>query len=123
MAEGKRFVMPKYVERQKAIEACIRTQKEVAAIISGDGIYHTENAENIANLLKKFEVHVAATPTADVVEVKHGRWDVVTEHDELWGDIDYYKCSLCGNMELRDLQTPYCPNCGARMDGGDVQDT
>lgn len=54
---------------------------------------------------------------ADVVEVVHGRWEIEIDHDEFWGDLDYYKCSLCGNMELRDKQTPYCPNCGARMDG------
>ena len=56
-------------------------------------------------------------PTADVVEVRHGRWETETDYDEFWGELDYYKCSLCGNLELRDKQTPYCPNCGARMDG------
>ena len=48
---------------------------------------------------------------------KYGRWETVIDHDELWGDMEYYKCSVCGNTELRDAQTPYCPNCGARMDG------
>lgn len=60
---------------------------------------------------------IESHPAADVVEVKHGRWETVIEYDPLWGDIDYYKCSLCGNLELRDAQTPYCPHCGARMDG------
>ena len=56
-------------------------------------------------------------PAADVVEVKHGRWETVIDCDEFWGELDYYKCSLCGKMELRDSQTLYCPNCGAKMDG------
>ena len=122
MAEGKRFVMPKYVERQKAIEACIRTQKEVAAIISGDGIYHTENAENIANLLKKFEVHVAATPSADVVEAKHGRWEKT--EDDFYMGLTIFKCSVCREewvfedmADVDALNYHYCPKCGARMDG------
>ena len=53
----------------------------------------------------------------ELVPVVHGRWEVEIDHDEFWGDMEYYKCSLCGNLELRDKETPYCPNCGARMDG------
>lgn len=56
---------------------------------------------------------------AEALERKtvHGRWEIETEYDEFWGEMDYYKCTLCGHLELRDKQTPYCPNCGARMDG------
>ena len=54
-------------------------------------------------------------PTADVVEVRHGYWDDC-------------ECSVCGKMhpslyldewelEYRIKETPYCPNCGAKMDG------
>ena len=53
----------------------------------------------------------------DVAPVVHGRWETVIDHDELWGDMEYYKCSVCGKMELRDAQTPFCPNCGADMRG------
>lgn len=56
-------------------------------------------------------------PAADVAPVVHGRWEIEIDHDEFWGDMDYYRCSLCGKLELRDKQTPYCPRCGARMDG------
>lgn len=61
--------------------------------------------------------------TVDAVPAVHGRWEVEIDHDEFWGDMEYYKCSLCGNLELREKETPYCPNCGARMDGADVQNT
>ena len=50
-------------------------------------------------------------PTADVQEVKHGRW---TEDEE-----GYYHCSVC--KELLDWNYKHCPNCGARMDGGAEQ--
>ena len=53
-------------------------------------------------------------PTADVVEVKHGewKWNRGCGYDE-----PQYYCSLCtGDSDTgRDN---YCPNCGARMDGG-----
>ena len=61
---------------------------------------------------------IAEAPAADVVEVRHGRW--------AWdGGVDmHYYCSLChhnayGNTgEILDGKYNYCPNCGARMDGG-----
>ena len=61
--------------------------------------------------------------TADVVEVKHGRWlDNIQKFTSPAGVTkDYlvgYKCSLCGRTENR--KEPYC-NCGAKMDGGKVE--
>ena len=56
------------------------------------------------------------TPTADVAEVKHGEWGD-TGIEEL--DLIYsgYKCSECGDIICGNM-TNYCPNCGAKMDGG-----
>ena len=52
-------------------------------------------------------------PAADVEPVRHGYWD-----DSLGWIYPY--CSVCGNshMSMRRI-LPYCPNCGAKMDGGD----
>ena len=58
---------------------------------------------------------IARFPTADVVEVRHGYWDDCM-------------CSVCGavnptlyldewEMKYRCKEVPYCPNCGAKMDG------
>ena len=58
---------------------------------------------------------VNSSPTVDAVEVVHGRWDEVTDQDEIVGEMDFYKCSVCG--KLRWFETNYCPNCGAKMDG------
>jgi hypothetical protein len=46
------------------------------------------------------------TPTADVVEVKHGRW---ISHE------GYEECDLCHTKSV--YAHNYCPNCGAKMDG------
>ena len=49
-------------------------------------------------------------PTVDAVPVVHGRWE-----DAGFGLV--YKCSECGHSEDVRLSN-YCPNCGAKMDGG-----
>ena len=61
-------------------------------------------------------------PTADVAEVKRGKW---IEKEEVYGDV-YYTCSNCTNDWTTIDGTPqenfmnYCPNCGAKMDGGKI---
>ena len=51
---------------------------------------------------------ITRIPAADVAEVRHGRWIEKAPHPY---------CSECF-VECRD-KTPYCPNCGARMDKED----
>ena len=61
-----------------------------------------------------------AQPTVDAVEVVHGRWRVSRESEiskTVW-------CTACGEeFYLHKKNTvhidkmPYCPNCGAKMDG------
>ena len=58
---------------------------------------------------------IKAIPAADVAPVRHGRWGV---------DGVYVICSVCKRFTLSPIikQIPtfkYCPNCGAKMDGGD----
>jgi hypothetical protein len=53
-------------------------------------------------------------PAADVAPVVHGVWVRVHKIDPISG----YRCSKCRRIVGFDL-TPYCPNCGAKMDGGD----
>ena len=50
-------------------------------------------------------------PGADVAPVRHGRW--IASHNE------FCACSICKYpVYLMWDQTNYCPNCGAKMDGG-----
>lgn len=51
----------------------------------------------------------AGIPTADVVEVKRGKWlnIIFTQR---------YICSLCGN-EIYFGKDKFCSECGAKMDG------
>ena len=46
--------------------------------------------------------------TADVAPVRHARWK---RYGKNLGE-----CSVCG--EIVSVRSNYCPNCGAKMDGG-----
>ena len=69
---------------------------------------------------------IQAAPTVDAVEVVHGHW-VATPVRKLnsKGTVVYYcdnhHCSKCGTD--RPIVPPYnyCPNCGAKMDGGNEE--
>lgn len=52
-------------------------------------------------------VAVKNAPTIDAVEVVHGDW---------YGVGNMYMCTVCGEQVY--VSTNYCPNCGAKMDGG-----
>ena len=59
--------------------------------------------------------------TADVEEVKHGKW-VLSKKEFGWNCSEYpieYTCSVCGRKEKQE--EPYC-HCGAKMDGGKKDD-
>ena len=49
---------------------------------------------------------------ADAAEVVHGRWEQAR-----YTEAPLYICSKCDKPEYK--QHNYCPNCGAKMDGGD----
>lgn len=64
-------------------------------------------------------------PAADVAPVRHGHW--IGEGDG-YADgalvYDVWHCSECDyciddGTDNPDCLPKYCPNCGARMDGGD----
>lgn len=76
---------------------------------------------------------ILAEPAADVAPVVHGRWvaECVLEGDGwVFEDMPYNPhqhcspiCSRCRKTALLDggedyVASPYCPNCGAKMDGG-----
>lgn len=87
--------MKEYIERETATEAAVKE------IWLGQTSTH-----RIAKAINSI-------PAADVAPVVHGQW---------LDNEDYMFCSICGIQWYycdNDTETfNYCPNCGAKMDGG-----
>lgn len=60
------------------------------------------------------DVDLNSIPTAEVVEVRHGRW-------KNGGNGLYDTCTACGEEIYLAIPMNYCPLCGARMDKEDEQ--
>ena len=57
---------------------------------------------------------VEEAPAVDAAPVVHGRWiDLTNDNCD-----DLFKCSECKETWLGIGGYNYCPNCGAKMDGG-----
>lgn len=54
---------------------------------------------------------IDSIPTADVMEVRHGRWIAFDPKNT-----ECKECSICGYLFARLYPSNYCPNCGSRMD-------
>ena len=88
-------------------------------IVRDQGIAHPNayHLTNYATLILREAPTVDAVPAADVAPVRHGRWEKQS---------GLYSCSECGKTCPYDVQADvieywacnYCPNCGAKMDGG-----
>lgn len=105
--------MAEYIEREAVIDEIesttwyhISCQKNLVEGAAGeaDALY---KATDIYNVIK-------SVPTADVVEVVRGRWIKRQFADEPTAFC--YRCSEC--HLTYEVDTNYCPNCGAKMDGG-----
>ena len=62
--------------------------------------------------------YIEILPAADVAPVVHEKWLL-----DRWPSWPHRECSRCKIMIPRTKEVPdqywqYCPNCGARMDGG-----
>lgn len=100
------------IELEAALEICEKEYQERLRMLDycGDTV-----AWNIGNAIKKI-------PTIDAAPVVHGRWIVHTKHFS-----PYQQCSVCGfEIPLVATETEreiclykHCPECTARMDGGD----
>lgn len=71
------------------------------------------DCECIKKRLEKAAKRVNIIPSADVAPVVHGRWDIMD------GTKTRRICSKCRwDVPEYGKFYSYCPNCGAKMDGG-----
>ena len=66
-------------------------------------------------------------PAADVAPVVHGRWISWEKAGNYVPSPDRHECSVCHDaaqvlVNGLELLSDYCPNCGAKMDGGATDD-
>ena len=86
-----------------------------------DGFMNTAGAETmqIDDYFKKAIKEMPKIVVADVAPVRHGRWELHGNDDDLAAS---FFCSLCGwNMDEDEYldrwsHLNYCPRCGAKMD-------
>ena len=89
--------MAEYIERETAIRDLLNDSPEQVR-------YSREDAADCIRYMD----------AADVAPVRHGRWECGKP------------CPVCGGDRFEgldadiwaDWEPPYCPNCGAKMDGG-----
>lgn len=67
---------------------------------------------------------IRAMKAADVAPVVHARWISWEEAGNFVPSPDRHECSVCHDaaqvlVNGFELLSDYCPNCGAKMDGGD----
>ena len=106
--------MDEYIRR----EATIKRIKEVYCV--GCNSYHGVRCRacgtgDAIDIIDDF-------PAADVAPVVHGRW-IHSRYEDCSEQFELVKCSQC-NHEAYEMAFyvrggNYCPNCGAKMDGGD----
>ena len=83
-------------------------------------IKHRGMGEIIGQTLMRY---VKRQPAANVAPVVHGRWVSWEEADNFIPSPDRHECSVCHDaaqvlVNGLELLSDYCPNCGAKMDGG-----
>ena len=65
---------------------------------------------------------IERVPAVEAEPVRHGTWEMrraTIKKDFVTFTGTYPTCNLCGHVEYGvDKSTPYCPGCGAKMDGG-----
>lgn len=101
--------MSKYIDRESAISLI----KQYGHDAIDGGRYSLDTVDDCIELVNRIE----ALPTEDVAPVVHGRW--IHDGRRIEGGIDWCHCSECGKSDNFCARTNYCPNCGAKMDGGD----
>ena len=134
--------MAEYIEREALIDAV--ESIDWYSVYKGKLTAGAPNTENALYKANSIYAAIDNAPAVDVAQVRHGRW-ILEAHDER---VNYRwnvtaECSECCDEQkeiwagffpnvpdwlARDTAlidaksvklSNYCPNCGAKMDGGD----
>ena len=100
--------MAEYIEKWSVVNRLIDIENEFQQYKPFHGFEHA-----MYRKICEAEIAIGKTQTADVAPVRHGRWKCNKP------------CPVCGEDRFKgldadiwaDWEPPYCPNCGAKMDG------
>ena len=95
--------MTKYIKLEELMKFPIRRNH-----------YNKEHGNDFVSGIEMVLEYAKNIPAADVAPVRHGQWKCNKP------------CPVCGGDRFEgldadiwaDWEPPYCPNCGAKMDGG-----
>ena len=107
--------MAEYIDREMAIDLFYTVDPE------NDGTDGSTEIRKTANYgSEEIESMLSDLPTADVVPVRHARWNrpYISWFFPLKIKDSYCYCTYCGNPVNHRKTTNYCSYCGAIMDGG-----
>ena len=102
--------MAEYIEKWSVVNRLIDIENEFQQYKPFHGFEHA-----MYRKICEAEIAIGKTQAADVAPVRHGRWEPGNPI-----------CPVCGGNKFKDLdadiwcdwQPDFCPNCGAKMDGG-----
>ncbi len=105
--------MAEYIKRETAVKAANEWVSEACMA----------PVMRVSRLLDKLQ----KVPAADVAQVVHGRWISWEKAGNCVPSPDRHECSVCHDaaqvlVNGFELLSDYCPNCGAKMDGGATDD-
>ncbi len=111
--------MSEYLDKSEAVGEGYLQDWYISSVSADDEPVWTE--AHIEELANDFIVIPKDTPVADVAPVVHGHWLAWEEQfpdnkPPRKNNLGVF-CSACHNHA--DNINAYCPNCGAKMDGGD----
>lgn len=93
--------MKEYIEREAVLKKAVEVSGCFSEMVSAWDIAHE--------------------PAADVAEVRRGSWEFLGPNRLAKG----YMCGTCSACHVRSIyivNTAICPNCGARMGKGGLED-
>lgn len=103
--------MAEYIDREAAL-----------SLVKPDAPEDEKAVVTIVTAKKLIRSVLHRTPTADAAPVRHGHWISLTD----CSNAGVY-CSICQKKVYKEdyawcnrknkVRSPYCPNCGAKMDG------
>lgn len=100
--------MAEYIERWPVVNRLIELENEFQQYKPFHGFEHA-----MYRKICEAEIAIGKTQAAGVAPVRNGRWEVEV-------GMNFFKernCPVC-KKRIESNVWNYCPNCGAKMDGG-----